>query len=427
MLSLRSLRRHLQTPLYVNAYYLMATSAVRSLSGLPFWVIAARLYEPREVGAASALVSAVLLLATLSTLGLEVSLVRFLPQAGNHQNDMVNSSLSISVLCSTIVAGVFILAVPLWSVELKIVRQDVALLLGCVLFTAVGALSVILDQVFVAHRAARFTFYKNSLSSVLKVLLPFLLVSLSGTVALFYSIWTPVLVALLVSLLWFLPGVQRGYQPRAVVRWHLLADLTKYSLSNHAANLLVALPSAVFPLMILAALGAETNAHFYAAWTLTQPLFMVSIAVSYSLFAEGSHNKQPLAGMSASSLRINLLVLAVAISAVLLVGDKLLLVFGVTYSEKGATLLKLLSFASLPVAIKLQGLALFRIQKRLTRIMALSALDACLSIALVYWFMRPLDLNGVGLGMILSQTAVAVFVLLSARIGVTQRQAEVEQ
>lgn len=405
----------------------MATSAVRSLSGLPFWVIGARLYEPREVGAASALVSGVMLMATLSTLGLEVSLVRFLPQAGGNQNDMVNSSLSLAVLCSVIAASLFLLAVPLWSVELMIVRQDVALLVGFVLFTAVGTLSVVMDQIFVAHRAARFTFYKNSLSSVLKVLLPLLLVSISGTVALFYSVWTPVLVALLASLFWLLPSVQRGYLPRAVLRRDLLTGLTKYSLSNHAANLLGALPSSVFPLVIVAVLGTETNAHFFAAWTLAQPLFMVSIAVSYSLFAEGSHDTRPLAGISASSLRINLLLLVVAISVVFLVGDRLLLVFGVTYSEKGATLLKLLSLASLPVAIKLQGLALFRIRERLTRIIALSALDACLSIALVYWLMRPLDLNGVGLGMVLSQTAVAVFVLLSARIGDTERRVQVEQ
>ena len=409
------LRSHLETPLYYNAYYLIGTSLVRSLSGLPFWMLAAHLYTPHDVGVASALISAVTLSATVSSLGLDVALVRFLPTAEHDSNDLVNSSLSLVTLCSVLAAAAFALSLPVWSSSLAVVQRQPHFLLLFFLFTSVATLSILTDQVFVAHRAARFTFYKNAISGILKIPLPLLLVGLSGALALFLSVWTPVLLALAVSLLWFLPRIQPGYLPRPGLRKDLLRRVIRYALSNHVANLLGALPASLFPLMVVGVLGTETNAYFFAAWTLAQPLFMVSLALSFSLFAEGSQRTPPLAKLAASALRMSLLILVLSTTVVFLLGDRLLLVFGEPYSQHATTLLRLLSLAAFPVAVKLLGFATYRVRRQLSRIVALSALDSFLSVTLVYALMRSADLDGAGLGLLLSQVVVAAVMLCTGR------------
>jgi len=409
--SLGRLKQHLRTPLYANAYFLMGTSAVRSLSGLPFWIIAARLFAPTDVGLASALVSAVMLLATFSTMGLEVGMVRFLSTVNEEPDSFVNSSLTLVALCSATAAVVFLIGLPRFAPALAVIQQQPYLLLSFPLFTIVGAMSIVTDQVFVAHRAARFTFYKNAMSSLLKIFMPLLLVAFSGVMALFTSVWVPVLLALAVSLIYLLPKIQRGYLPNACLRKDLLSHVMRYSLNNHFANVLGALPGSLFPLMVVAALGEETNAYFYAAWIFAQPLFMVSLAVSYSLFAEGSHQPQALAATVRHAVPITFLVLALTAGGVFLLGDKLLLVFGQSYSDHATPLLRLLSVAAFPVAVKLLALAAYRVRMDLSRIVALSALDAGLSIGLVHALMRSFGLYGVGLGVLLSQLVVAAVIL----------------
>ena len=98
------LKQKLRISLYRNAIYLMMATAVSSIFGLAFWVVATRwLYEPEDIGLASAVISAIMLLALLATLGLDYALIRFLPNSGERSNAMVNTCLSIGGLTSIIV------------------------------------------------------------------------------------------------------------------------------------------------------------------------------------------------------------------------------------------------------------------------------------------------------------------------------------
>jgi len=75
------IRGFLRISLYRNAAYLLMTSGTNSLAGFVFWAMAARLYPAEGVGLASAAISAMGLLALLSTLGMDYGLIRFLPGA----------------------------------------------------------------------------------------------------------------------------------------------------------------------------------------------------------------------------------------------------------------------------------------------------------------------------------------------------------
>ena len=57
------LKQKLSVSLYRNAIYLMIGTAINSIFGLAFWVVATRwLYEPEDIGLASAVISAIIFL-----------------------------------------------------------------------------------------------------------------------------------------------------------------------------------------------------------------------------------------------------------------------------------------------------------------------------------------------------------------------------
>ena len=75
------LKTHLRTPLYFNSYLLIAMRALGTIFGFVFWALAARLMADTDVGLASGIMSATMLLSGLAQLGLGYGLTRHLPQA----------------------------------------------------------------------------------------------------------------------------------------------------------------------------------------------------------------------------------------------------------------------------------------------------------------------------------------------------------
>jgi O-antigen/teichoic acid export membrane protein len=112
------LKQHLSIPLYKNAYYLIANYGLVALLGFIFWIVAAKLCDPHDVGLGSAIISGMLLLASISTLGMGFGLIRFLPSAGLKANRMINASLTLSSLVALLVGVVFLAGLDIWSPNL---------------------------------------------------------------------------------------------------------------------------------------------------------------------------------------------------------------------------------------------------------------------------------------------------------------------
>jgi O-antigen/teichoic acid export membrane protein len=110
--------------LYRNAVYLMLNSGVFALTGFVFWIAAAKLYPAEAVGLSSAAISAIGLLAVLSTLGLDYGLIRFLPGSGEKANDMINSCFTIGGVVSIVVSGIFLAGLGIWSPALLPIRES---------------------------------------------------------------------------------------------------------------------------------------------------------------------------------------------------------------------------------------------------------------------------------------------------------------
>ena len=110
--------------LHRNAGYMILSSAAIALLGFVFWNLAARLYEPEAIGAASALVSAMNLLATLSLLGVTIIIIRFFSQTPN-KGSLVSTAYTVSLLVSGALAIVYILGIDFFSPALSNIVQGI--------------------------------------------------------------------------------------------------------------------------------------------------------------------------------------------------------------------------------------------------------------------------------------------------------------
>lgn len=382
--------------------------------GFFFWIVVARFYTEAEVGFGSAIISAISLIAIISLLGLNTSLIRFLPQADKPQ-ELINSCYTLSGLISLVVASIFIAGLSFWSPALVFVRQNAIFTATFIIFALLWTLSSLVDSTFIAKRRAGFVLSKNTIYSVLKIPLPILLVLFFHTFGIVASWGIASAVALAISIFLFLPRVQNLYKPVPTLRLGLIKDMWRYSGGNYLANLLSASPALILPLMVVNLLGAEQNAYFYVAWMIAAILFAIPIAVSRSLFAEGSHFEDKLRENVTKSLKFTFLLLVPAVIVLILVGRWLLLAFGQSYSLNALRLLWILSLSSLPLAINHLYTSILRVRGRLKELMAIWGFIAAAVLVISYLVAPVTGIIGIGYTWLGIQSAVAIYVIAIRR------------
>jgi O-antigen/teichoic acid export membrane protein len=354
--------------LYRNAVYLILNNVVGQATGFFFWMAAARLYSTEAVGMASAAIAAMTLLATLSTMGLDFSLIRFLPGAGKQARDMINTCFTISGVASIALAFVFIAGLGFWSPALISIRQHPIFLSIFVISVAASTLNAFSQQ----------------------------------TVSL----------AVVISLL-SITKIEAGYYPLPIVKKEMLSDMARFSFTNYIANLILSIPILIFPMMVVNLVGAEQNAYFYIGWALGFILFMIPSSLSISLFAEGSHHRDKLSQEIVRSLKLVMLILIPAMILMLVVGDKLLLLFGRAYSENATNLLRILAFSALPYAVNQIYFSMKRVEMQMRIVIILSLFMAVVTLGLSWVLLPRMGITGIGIAWLVSQGMVAIGIIIN--------------
>jgi O-antigen/teichoic acid export membrane protein len=406
------IKRQIKDPLYRNSLFLMANTAVTTGLGFFFWVVVARFYTEAEVGLASAIISAVSLLALFSKLGVDVALIRFLSKAENPVG-MINSCFTLSGISTLALAGIFLAGLDLWSPALGFITEDVMFILAFVLFALGWTLSGTMDFVFIARRRAEFVFTKNAIFSVLKIPLPILLVLFFRAFGIVSSWGIAIGIALVISLFFFLPRVQNGYRAVPWVNWGIIRNIWRYSAGNYLASLFAAASSFILPIMVVNLLEAEQNAYFYVAWMMAGLLFIIPGAVSQSLFAEGSHFEGELGVNVRRSFRFVFLLLIPAVILLLLLGKWLLLLFGESYSANALGLLWILGASSLFMGINNIYGSILRVEGRLKELVLICGFTTLAVLLGSYFVMPTTGIIGVGYAWMAAQGVVSVYVMLA--------------
>jgi len=399
----KELKQHLNDPLFKNAYFLMLSSLTAAGSGFFFWLIAARFYSTKDLGLASAIIAAMGVISMLSLLGLDISLVRFLPERKD-KIELINTCLTISFIFSLTLTMTFIAGIELWSPSLSIIRENKSLLLLFIVFTAIAPLHGLQSSgVFVGFRKTKYSFYQTIAIFLRLVIVPFLVAFGAMGIYASYGL-TSVLAFGLGTFL--ISKVSSSYKPIPGIKREVVNDIFRFSPGNYIARIFEMLPTFVLPIMVINILGAEKNAYFYIAWHISMLLLAAPRWTSISLLAEGSYSQEELRWDTKRAAKFIFLLLGVAIIGIFLFGKYLLWIFGEEYAINSFGVLLILVLGSIPFAINALYATIKRVQKDVKPVIYVYGGIAIITILGSYLLMQSMGIIGVGVAWVIGNSVV---------------------
>ena len=400
--------------LYKNSIYLIASTFLGAGMGFIFWIIAARLYSVEDFGLASAMISAIGLISSLSILGLNIGLIRFLPEIKDKAS-LIGTCMIIVTVVSLLLSLVFLLGVNLWAQPLAIIRERPILTLLFILFCVLPSNNNLLRMgVFIGFREAKYSFIQTVVIFMRILALP-IFVAL-GAVGIFISFGITSIFAYIVGI--YILYKIYNYKIKFFVNKKILKVILPYSVGNYLAALLASLPTYVLPILVVNVLGAKTNAYFYVAWMVSYLLLTISENVSTSLLAEGSYNQEKLYIISKKAFKFSSLIVIVLAVLIFSFGNYVLLIFGKQFEQESFQLLRILIIANMFYIINSIYIAVKRVEKNIREIIYLYGFLSFFTIINSYILIQYIGLAGVGIAWLLSNIIVATGIILSKRCNI---------
>ncbi len=397
---------YIRDPLRKNSLFLISTNIILSVFGFFFWIVVARFYPASDVGLATAIISSISLLAAISGLGFNVGLIRFLPDEVNKPG-MINSCFTIVGLFSFILTLCFVGGLNIWLPALHFLQQDMISLFIFILINVIYSTYNLQNFVFIALRRTEFSFIQ-SLIAGLRIIMPVFLVGL-GAIGIGLGFGTGFFVSSIAAF-FFIWKLRPSYRPIPIIHKKMVNRIIKFSFVNYIAENFRMLPDRLWPILLVNIVNPEKSAYFYIAWLIGHLLFAVSLWTGSSLLAEISHNPEELRYQVIKAGKFILLILLPAIIILFLFGHLILSLFGPTYIAT-LDLLHVLAISSIPLALNELYATVCRFDKNIIPIIIMRVFTAFVTIGLGYFLLEKLDLTGIGIAWLASQTVIMFIVL----------------
>ena len=350
-----------------NAGSMVGTTLVTSALGFAYWWLAARQFPPEAVGLASAAVSAMMLLATISVLGLGTLLIGELPRHMDRQASLITTALLFVAVLGSAIGFLFVAVAPQFIADLRPLSESLEAAAIFALGVCLTAVTMVLDQAMIGLLRGGFQLGRNALFAVAKLGILFIvsrgLIDAGLTI---YAAWALGNALSLIVLGVF--ALTRGVRIDACrPQWGLLRKLGRVALGHHALNLALQAPTLALPVLVTALLSAHMNGFFYSAWMMAMFVFSGPLALTTVLYAIGRADPTVVAYKIRSTLRLSILA-GVLANVVLLAGaDSVLHLFGEAYAANAGWSLRLLGLGVFPIIIKNHYIAICRIRGRVTQ------------------------------------------------------------
>lgn len=389
-------------PLYRNSLFIMASTVVSAIFGFIFWIFIARLFPVENVGIATALISVMTLIGSFSTLGFNVGLIRYLPNSKSRHDIIVSSTLL--VIISTILASlIYLLGIKIFSPKLSFLQTNLFYIITFTILVLGGSLNTIIESIYMAYRAAGNILVKNILTSILKLLLPFFMVSLGA-----YGIFAASSLSLFISVL--LSGVifmlSNRFTLYLTFKPILIKRMASYSAGNYIAGFLSQAPLLILPVLIVNILYAKAAAYYYFDSMILNLLCIIPLATTQSLLAEGSYDMNSLRDHIIKASKIIFFLLIPSIVLTYIFGGIALHTFGKNYESEAFGLLRILSISAIFMAISLLGNAILKVRKQISQLIYLNIFGFIAIMGFSYLFIHN-GLTGLGWGWLIGQAFLA--------------------
>lgn len=291
------------------------------------------------------------------------------------------------------------------------IRESIFLSIAFVIFVLIRAIFNLLTPVYIARRRAEYSFIQATVMGGLRIAFAISVIGWLGAFGIFAAWGLATTFICLVGILLFLPRLVASYRINLAVAPQAIRQILSFSFANYISMGMWSMPMWLLPLMVLNLLGQQANGYFFIGWSIASHLFAIPGSISQSLFSEGANYEQSLARDIERSSRLIIVLLVPVVVAMVILADKLLLIFGREYSLEGAQLLRILTISALPTSINLLYLSVARVQKRLTNIIAVSAIIAAVTLGLSYMLIPATGLLGAGIAWLAGNTLAAVLTL----------------
>jgi O-antigen/teichoic acid export membrane protein len=397
-----------------NSLSIMATSAVTSLFGYGFWLIVAHTTSAAVTGAGAGATSALQIAAIFASVGAAAAMIEWLPRCTSEAEWRSRVTVGLGVAAVAATVGGVVMVVLLGHIAgtlpaLSTPTGGVLFVAGTVFF----AVGTTLDYIAVAERRGALMLARNTLFVVARLPLLFLPWLLPGTGDQILTSWAVAgAVSLLVGFVGFngrpLRLSLRGLSP-------YLREMRSSLLGQHLITIAAMLGGYVLPILVVARVSPEANAYFYATWMLGSVFFMISPAVSTSLFAEVASDPGAVTAAARRSAKIIGALLVVPMAIYLVAGGLLLRLFGPDYPAEGRLLLIVLTLSALPDAVTNLAVAVLRATGRMRTALWLNVAMLVGALTLAWALLPVIGIVAAGVGWIVAQLAGASWVLASWR------------
>ncbi|WP_169064044.1 lipopolysaccharide biosynthesis protein [Geodermatophilus dictyosporus] len=404
-------------PSAVNSLALIAAKVAAMGLGFLFWLVAARIASPTEVGLAAGAVSAMMLCTQFAILGFGSAVITHLKANEGRLPTLLNSALTLVVSASGVLSLVFVGFSGLVLAQLDVVAHSPAFAALFVAAAVFGTLGILLDQTATALRRGDQALVRNVVFGV-GTLLGLVAVATGLDAPSAGAVFAPWAVAGALATtvgLWQLRRAIPRYRIRTSVDGPLSGALVRSALPNYALTLAERTPGLLLPVIVTELLAPDTNATWYAVWMMAWIVYIVPVQVGLTVFSEvaadpGSHSAAVRRGVR-SSLGIGLLVAGtVAVAA-----DPLLGLLGPHYAEGGATPLRILVLGWLPLTFVHCYYAAARAHRRLREAVAVAVVSAVVSVTAAAAGGVTGGLTAMALAWLAVQTATGAWALLRLR------------
>jgi O-antigen/teichoic acid export membrane protein len=402
--NLGGFKRYSKDTLYRNSFYMIINKGLVAATGLVFWVIAARFYSVSNIGLATTLISASMLITSFSTFGFEISLVRFLKSFDRAK--AFYTCLFFTMGSSFFLAILYIVFVRYLSPDLSFI-QETAYAIFFILFTVIDSIGIITTNTFIALRDAKYSFLQNLLltTRVLAIIpLAFLgILGILGANFFGYILTYSIILIFLTRFIPFKPQVDKEFFNMSFT----------FSFGNYVANILYNAAFLALPIIVLDLRGSTAAGIYYIAYTVGNFLLQVPIALGISFFVEGVYGEDIWKNIvKTGTAMIMLLVPGIAIFWVF--GSVILGFFGNSYTG-AIDLLRLVAISSLPYAVYSVFQPMLNIRMRIKEIILLNLAIFVLLIGLSYAMVSVMGILGVGYALIATFLIIDVLILSSIK------------
>lgn len=410
---LAALRSHFQVPLYRNAYALIVNTGLTSALGALYWIVAARAFDSKEVGKATALVSTMMLLSAITQANFTSVLIRFLPRAGGATKRLISGSYliagSIAVVGTVLVLGVAAFVAP----DGNVLNMSVPMACGFVVSTVIWSIFSLQDSVLTGLRRSMVVPIENAVYGAAKIIALLMIASGMDDAKGIFASWTIPTFAALLPINWLIyrryaPEHQRRTQPdeQPLDR----KRIAKFIAGDYAAGLFAQASSTLLPVIIFGIAGSKATAYFYMAQTIGTALDRTSLSLSSALTVEAASDEAKMAEYTRSMVRRGL-VLVGCLAAVVIVGAPFILsIFGGEYADHATGLLRLLALASVPRVFSVVYGSVARMQHKTHHIAMITFTQATILIGGTFLLVPWMGLVGTGVAALLSQALIVSFV-----------------